>query len=95
MYAINRLKARRIGHGLALGRGLTADRSGMEVAPEELIAAAKAAGTTVEVCLTSNVGHVRGRKVPDGYRAHPVGRFFEAGLPFSLRWQIREAQRAQ
>ena len=40
------------------------------------------------MCLTSNVGHVSHKKVPGGYPRHPVKMFFDAGLPYTLRFRI-------
>ncbi len=40
------------------------------------------------MCLTSNVGHVSHKKVPGGYPRHPVKMFFNAGLPYTLRFRI-------
>ena len=48
-YALRRLNAPRIGHGLALGRGMTKERSGEDVTPEEMIEMTKKAEVTVEV----------------------------------------------
>lgn len=67
-YAFNHLKVTRIGHAIAL-------RSDVQLVKDM----ASSGQTTVEVCLTSNVGY----KVKS-YEEHPAKLFYENGLPFSL-----------
>ncbi len=51
LYAMDRLKVKRIGHGLALARGMTTQRSGVAMSPQDLVKKAKEAGITFEVIL--------------------------------------------
>ena len=71
-YAANVLKVHRIGHGIAIGR-----YEGV------LKALSESKNVAIEVCLTSNVA--RGYKV-SSYAVHPVRKFYENRLPFSLRF---------
>lgn len=63
--------AKRIGHGIAIG----SDKNLLHLAKHS------SSITSLEVCLTSNVAF--GNKV-DSYEVHPVKKFFEERIPFSL-----------